>query len=79
MALDEQLQDEDNRKFDEMRARRAGLRLGWAEGDGANMPFEDAAFDAVVLLKTLCSVDDPEAVLREVSCHATMPTSEWNR
>lgn len=67
MALDAALQDADSRAYDEYRARRAGLRVGFTQGDAAQMPFADASFDAVVMIKTLCSVDDPEGVLREVS------------
>ncbi len=35
-------------------------------GAGERLPFDDAAFDTVVMCLTLCSVDDPMAVLREV-------------
>lgn len=71
MALDAALQDADSRAYDEYRARRAGLRVGFTQGDAAQMPFADASFDAVVMIKTLCSVDDPEGVLREVCGAAT--------
>lgn len=67
IGLDETLQDEDSRKFDEMRARQAGFRLAWAKASAEQMPFDDSVFDSVVMIKALCSVADPEAVLREVS------------
>ena len=39
------------------------LRVGWGEA----LPFGDGTFDTVVCTYTLCSVDNPEKVLAEVS------------
>lgn len=51
-------------------ARAAAQARGWAadirEGRGEAIPFGDAAFDCVVCTFTLCSVGDPQAVMREM-------------
>jgi ubiquinone/menaquinone biosynthesis C-methylase UbiE len=52
-------------------ATRAAARAkGWAadlrQGRGEAIPFADASFDSVVCTFTLCSVDDPQAVMREL-------------
>lgn len=51
-------------------ARAAASAKGWAtdirQGRGEAIPFADASFDCVVCTFTLCSVDDPAQVLREM-------------
>jgi ubiquinone/menaquinone biosynthesis C-methylase UbiE len=51
-------------------ARRAAREKGWVAdlraGRGEAIPFEDARFDCVVCTFTLCSVDDPTQVMREM-------------
>jgi ubiquinone/menaquinone biosynthesis C-methylase UbiE len=48
----------------ELRAsRRAGVTLGDAEAEA--LPFPDQSFDTVVATLALCSMDDPEAAIRE--------------
>lgn len=51
-------------------ARSAALEKGWAadlrQGRGEAIPFADASFDCVVCTFTLCSVDDPAEVMREL-------------
>ncbi len=44
-------------------AARRGLRV--VHGSGERLPFADHVFGAVVLVATLCFVDDPRVVLRE--------------
>lgn len=48
----------------------AARAMGWAadlrRGRGEAIPFGDASFDSVVCTFTLCSVDDPQAVMREL-------------
>jgi len=50
--------------------RAAAREKGWAadlrQGRGEAIPFGDASFDSVVCTFTLCSVDDPQAVIREL-------------
>lgn len=53
--------------------RRAAARIAASRipvrsvpGAGERLPFDDAQFDTVVVCLTLCSVDDPMAVLAEV-------------
>ena len=53
--------------------RRAGRRIASARfpvklvpASGEELPFQDATFDSVVMMITLCSVDDPRRVLGEV-------------
>jgi ubiquinone/menaquinone biosynthesis C-methylase UbiE len=52
-------------------ARSAAREKGWAadlrRGRGEAIPFEDASFDCVVCTFTLCSVDDPAQVMRELN------------
>jgi len=48
-------------------AKEFGVDISWVRGDAEKLPFKDRSFDAVVMTKVLCSVIDPEAVLREVS------------
>jgi ubiquinone/menaquinone biosynthesis C-methylase UbiE len=51
-------------------ARDAARAKGWAAdiraGRGEVIPFADASFDCAVCTFTLCSVDDPEAVMHEM-------------
>lgn len=51
-------------------ARAAAAQKGWAadirEGVGENIPFGEESFDTVVCTYTLCSVQDPDQVLREL-------------
>lgn len=51
-------------------ARAAAAEKGWQadirQGFGEAIPFEDASFDCVVCTYTLCSVDDPGQVLKEM-------------
>ncbi len=50
--------------------RAAAQAKGWAadlkQGRGEAIPFVDASFDCVVCTFTLCSVDDPAQVMREM-------------
>jgi SAM-dependent methyltransferase len=53
-------------------ARRAAasfpeLQIEWSEHGAEAMPYASGSFDTVVCTFTLCSVQDPVAVLREVS------------
>lgn len=51
-------------------ARAAAQAKGWSadlrQGRGEAIPFADASFDCVVCTFTLCSVDDPAQVMREM-------------
>ena len=51
-------------------AREAARAKGWAAdiraGRGEAIPFADASFDCTVCTFTLCSVDDPQAVMHEM-------------
>ena len=44
-------------------ARRRGVKT--LLGEGENLPFRDAVFANVLLINTLCSVKDPEKVIKE--------------
>ena len=48
------------------RAEAEGVELEWAEADAENLPFEDAAFDALTFTYLLRYVDDPAATVREL-------------
>jgi len=52
-------------------ARRAAREKGWPadirQGRGEAIPFSDTSFDTVVCTFTLCSVEDPAQVLRELA------------
>lgn len=52
------------RAHDVAAERRVPVDIRW--GVGENIPFPDASFDTVLTSYTLCSVEDPEAVLREI-------------
>ena len=47
-------------------ARAKGWRADIRQARGEAIPFDDASFDCAVCTFTLCSVDDPEQVLREL-------------
>ena len=51
-------------------ARAAAREKGWAadlrQGRGEDIPFADNSFDCAVCTFTLCSVDDPQTVMREM-------------
>lgn len=51
-------------------AREAAQANGWEvdikQGVGEDIPFADGTFDSVVCTYTLCSVDDPAQVMREM-------------
>ena len=48
------------------RARRATVPIDVVEGTAEQLPVEDGAFDAAVLMGVLCSVPDPAAALGEL-------------
>jgi SAM-dependent methyltransferase len=48
------------------RARGAAIPIDVVGGTAEELPAEDGAFDAVVLMGVLCSVSDPAAALREL-------------
>ncbi|WP_416908940.1 MAG: class I SAM-dependent methyltransferase [Polymorphobacter sp.] len=48
------------------RTAQSRIAVRSVPGAGERLPFEDASFDTVVVCLTLCSVDDPMAVLGEV-------------
>lgn len=48
------------------KARARGFDADFRPGIAEALPFGDAAFDTVLTTFTLCSVQDPEAVLREM-------------
>lgn len=47
-------------------ARQGGWAADLRQGRGEAIPFADASFDCVVCTFTLCSVDDPTQVMREM-------------
>ena len=47
-------------------AEHAGLQVDLRPGTAERLPAEDSSMDAVVSTLVLCSVTDPEAVLREI-------------
>ena len=53
----------------QLRARAAGegRQVEVVEAPGESLPLPDASFDTVALTLVLCTVDDPEAVLKEVA------------
>ncbi|HEX4196287.1 MAG TPA: class I SAM-dependent methyltransferase [Caulobacteraceae bacterium] len=53
------------RRMAEAKAAEAGLKVELTSGRAEAMPFEAGAFDTVVCTFTLCSVQDPAAVLAE--------------
>lgn len=48
------------------RARAKGLRADIKQGAGEDIPFADSRFDTVVCTFTLCSVEDPARVMKEM-------------
>ena len=48
------------------RARHAAVAIDVVEGTAEQLPAEDGAFDAAVLMGVLCSVPDPAAALGEL-------------
>jgi ubiquinone/menaquinone biosynthesis C-methylase UbiE len=46
--------------------RDAAVPIVVVDGDAARLPADDAAFDAAVVVRVLCSVPDPAAALSEV-------------
>jgi len=56
--------DPDNGVLDFAQQRYPSIR--WVEGRGEHLPFDDGAFDHAVAVTSLCFVDDPAAVLREM-------------
>ena len=50
----------------EARIRQSGLRVEWHGLRGEALPFEDCCFDTVVSTFTLCTVQEPTQVLREI-------------
>lgn len=48
------------------RARAKGLRADIKQGSGEDIPFADSRFDTVVCTFTLCSVEDPAQVMKEM-------------
>jgi ubiquinone/menaquinone biosynthesis C-methylase UbiE len=47
-------------------AQRLGLTLDWRQGEAERLPVADNSMDAVVSTTVLCSVRDPQQVLREI-------------
>eukprot|EP00929_Paragymnodinium_shiwhaense_P017160 TRINITY_DN12614_c1_g1_i2.p1 TRINITY_DN12614_c1_g1~~TRINITY_DN12614_c1_g1_i2.p1 ORF type:complete len:328 (+),score=43.29 TRINITY_DN12614_c1_g1_i2:41-985(+) len=58
---------EDERISMKLRAKDLGLKFNLVSGDVQELPFKDESFDAVVLTKVLCSVQDPSQALKEIS------------
>ncbi len=48
-------------------ARKAGIKLNALSGAAERLPVDDASMDAVIATWALCTVNDPEAALREIS------------
>lgn len=67
VGLDANPPDLETRRGIDARAQQLGINLRWRRGSAQQLPFEDGAFDAVIMTKVLCSVGDPAAALREVS------------
>ncbi len=55
------------RDYAQVAARGQGRSADIRDGVGEAIPFGDNSFDSVVCTFTLCSVDDPAQVLRELS------------
>jgi ubiquinone/menaquinone biosynthesis C-methylase UbiE len=53
------------RKMAQTAAERSGLPTHVVDGRAEALPFDDASFDTVVCTYTLCSVQDPAAVLAQ--------------
>ncbi|MGI8631880.1 MAG: class I SAM-dependent methyltransferase [Solirubrobacterales bacterium] len=48
------------------RARKAERAAEVVPADAQDLPFEDGSFDTVVVTLVLCTVDDPQAAVREI-------------
>jgi ubiquinone/menaquinone biosynthesis C-methylase UbiE len=48
------------------RARDLGREVDLQEGDAHQLPFEDASFDSVVCVYSLCNIPDPECAVSEM-------------
>lgn len=64
-------------------ARRLGSGIEWRQGDAANLPFSDDAFDIVFCQAALMFFPDPAAALREmarvVDPNGTVAIQVWDR
>jgi SAM-dependent methyltransferase len=56
--------DPDRAALDFARSRYRGIR--WVEGRGERLPFADRAFDHCTAVTSLCFVEDPAGVVREM-------------
>jgi ubiquinone/menaquinone biosynthesis C-methylase UbiE len=54
------------RRRGEARRQAAGVRMSLLEGTAEELPVESACADTVVSTLVLCSVDDPQQVVREI-------------
>ncbi|HEX2566716.1 MAG TPA: methyltransferase domain-containing protein [Burkholderiales bacterium] len=48
------------------RLQRTGLKLSLVDLSAERIPFDDAAFDTVLMTYTLCSIPDPVSALKEM-------------
>lgn len=48
------------------RIEQRGIEVAWRTQSAEGLPFDDASFDRVVCTFTLCSVEDPQRVVREI-------------
>ncbi|MBB5154044.1 class I SAM-dependent methyltransferase [Saccharopolyspora phatthalungensis] len=59
----------------ELRGERPDLSVDFVDGDPANLPFPDRAFDVVVCRFSLCSTAKPESALVEI-CRVLRPVGQ---